>query len=313
VKRSLLALGLVMLLAVGCAPAGTAPGDTGQAEQAPLVRAAASAVATQVARLAADESLVASVEGLLPGFPVPEAADAAEFPAIMPGQRDGRRVVVLDPGHGGPEGGSGGGGLVEKTLNLRIALYLEEMLLASGHEVVMTRRDDGPVHPAFTNAADRALVRVDLQERVDIANAARADLFISIHNNGSTSATERGTEVWYSPLRPFGDRNEFLARSVLQGMLSRLEQAGHPVANRGIKSDEFFIVRNGVAFNLYVLGPGGPPRPHVPTLMPGILGESLFQTNPTDAAALRRPEILQAIAHGYYDGIRAYFEAYPDY
>jgi len=58
-----------------------------------------------------------------------------------------------------------------------------------------------------------------------------------------------------------------------------------------------------------VLGPGPGYRPA--TEMPGALGESVFLTNPADAAALRRPAIVQAIARGYRDAVLRYLEKYP--
>jgi N-acetylmuramoyl-L-alanine amidase len=153
-------------------------------------------------------------------------------------------------------------------------------------------------------------VRADLQARVDVANAAGADLFISIHNNGGP-ASEAGAEVWYSQQRPFGDRNRALAESTLAGIVGRLRGMGYPAVSRGIKDDASFRIFRGQVYNIYVLGPGEGPRSHVPTGMPGVLGESLFLSNPADSAVLRRADGVDAIARGYRDGVRAYFAAHP--
>ena len=205
------------------------------------------------------------------------------------------------------------GDLVEKDLNLAIALLLAEMLRDDGFRVVLTRDSDRAVSPAYVEAGVRSQVVLDLQARVDIANQARADLFISIHNNGSPDPGQRGTEVWYNNARPFSDRNRALAELVQEGLLRQMRLAGYESFDRGIKDDASFRVFRGRSFNIYVLGPGdNPRRPHVPTAMPGVLGESLVLTNPDDAAALRRPEIVEAIARGYREAVVRYFERFPE-
>jgi N-acetylmuramoyl-L-alanine amidase len=259
----------------------------------------------------------ATAELAPPGIPAPQAAPhppgVTREPTGEPRRApDGRvRTIALDPGHGGPEIGAVSGALAEKHLNLQIALLLADMLVADGFRVVLTRDSDRAVHPDYVQPGVRGQVTLDLQARVDIANAAQADLFLSIHNNGSGDPGQRGTEVWYNNQRPFADRNQALAELVLDGILRHLAAIGHPTFNRGIKDDTFFRIIRGRAFNIYVLGPGDGPRPHVPTAMPGVLGESLFLSNPTDVAALRRPETLAAIARGYREAVLAYFARFP--
>ncbi len=224
---------------------------------------------------------------------------------------EGAPVIVLDPGHGGPEVGAvtPEGDLGEKDVNLRIALRLADLLRADGYRVVLTRETDRAVDPRYTGTGYPG-VRTDLQARVDVANSAGADLFISIHNNGGP-AGESGTEVWYSQLRPFGDRNRTLAEAVYAGILASLKSIGYSSFGRGVRDDTTFRIFRGQAYNIYVLGPGEGPRSHAPTEMPGILGESLFMSSPSDSAMLRRAVGIDAIARGYRDGVRAYFAAYP--
>jgi N-acetylmuramoyl-L-alanine amidase len=217
---------------------------------------------------------------------------------------------VLDPGHGGPEVGSApADDLVESRINLEIALLAAELLRDDGFQVVLTRGSHAPVSPAYTRSGVRAEVVQDLQARVDIANGANAELFLSIHNNGAGDPSARGTEVWYNAARPFAERNLFLAEQLLEGTLRQLRAAGHSTVNRGVKDDANFRIWNGRPFNLYVLGPGPGGRPA--TNMPGVLGESLFLTNPADAAALRTPRMREAIARGYRDAVLRYLEKYP--
>lgn len=222
------------------------------------------------------------------------------------------RVVCLDPGHGGPEVGAANGDMAEKNVNLTIALKAAELLRAAGYQPVLTRDTDRAVDPRFTGGGYGGGLTFDVQRRIDICNAAEASLFFSIHNNGSGDPGQSGTEVWYNVQREFSDRNTVLAKSLLQSILERLHALGYPAVNRGLKEDTSFRIFQGRPYNLYVLGPGVGSRAHVATLMPGVLGESLFLSNPSDAAMLRRDSTLDAIAAGYRDAVVAYFQRFPE-
>ena len=232
------------------------------------------------------------------------------------GPKNGRRTVVIDPGHGGPEVGSvygshdGRGNISEKDANLEIAKRLKHLLEAAGYRVIMTRESDSRSYVVPDPQASAAFsgTRADLQGRVDIANAAEADIFVAIHNNGSSDSGQRGTEVWYSSDRPFADRSLKLAREVLGSIIIQLGAAGYDTSNRGIKDGAHFRVFQGRSFPLFVLGrPRTEPRPTRATNMPGILGETLFLSNPSEGVLLRNGAILDAIAIGYRDGIARYF------
>lgn len=220
------------------------------------------------------------------------------------------RVVALDPGHGGPEVGAAGAGVAEKDVNLRIALKLKALLERDGMIVVLTRDGDRRAvpPPGFEPPPDWRDTRKDLQARIDIANLAGADAFISIHNNGSPDPNERGTEVWWDGRRPFAAYNRALAELVLEELLSHIRAAGYPTVNRGLKEDSHFRIWQGRAFPIFVLGP---PRTGAVTTratnMPAVLGESLFLSNPGEAVQLTREEILDAIARGYHAAITRYF------
>lgn len=223
-------------------------------------------------------------------------------------------TVVLDPGHGGTadpgamhRNPAGEVDLKEKEANLSIALCLAELLRQEGIAVILTRDSDRAVNdpPQDLNGDGQITDRDDLQARVDIANAAGAHLFISIHNNGFGDAKEGGTEVWWSPDRPFADDNAFLAAHTQTALLKRLSEAGYRSQDRGLKVDRSFQARSGEPPHLFVLGPAENEQER-PNGVPGILGETLFVTNDTEAELLTRPAIIEAIAKGYMDGILAY-------
>jgi len=113
-------------------------------------------------------------------------------------------VVVLDPGHAVDESGAAAYGIVEKDSNLDMALRVADILRQRGVEVLLTRTadvraaapGDEPTQEIGYNGT-----RLDLQARVDIANAARADVFVSLHSNGAGDPAVRGHEVYYNATR----------------------------------------------------------------------------------------------------------------
>ena len=111
----------------------------------------------------------------------------ARAPASVPGPPPAKaKTVVLDPGHGGAEeGAKGPGGLLEKDATLALVKTVQETLTKRGYRVVTTRLSDATV---------------GLDDRAATANAAKADVFLSIHFNASRAATAHGTEVYYLSL-----------------------------------------------------------------------------------------------------------------
>lgn len=223
------------------------------------------------------------------------------------------RTVVLDPGHGGAEVGAvfaaGGQTLAEKDVNLSIALRLKVRLENAGYRVVLTRDSDRSANdpPVDRTGDGRVNSRDDLQARVDIANEARADVFISLHNNGSASPDESGTEVWYCKERTFGEENFALASELQSAILDRLQAVGYTSRDRGVKDDSSFRIYRGQPYNIFVLGAPRPPSHPRATEMPGALVESLFVSNPVEARLLQRDDVLDAIATGCFEGIERYF------
>ena len=94
-------------------------------------------------------------------------------PAIAGSALSGKAIVV-DPGHGGRDPGAIANGIHEEDVTLAIGLQLKPLLEAQGAKVVITRSSDAALGPT-TDA--------DLQARVDIAQQAHANAFVSIHGN----------------------------------------------------------------------------------------------------------------------------------
>jgi N-acetylmuramoyl-L-alanine amidase len=255
--------------------------------------------------------------------PTPQPSATLAPPSPTP---DTRLTVVIDPGHGGDEVGAAEYGVVEKHSNLDFAFRIERLLAAQGYEVILTRREDRRVAAAPGLGSSFGATRFDLQARVDMANEARADVFVALHSNGSTSASESGVEVWYDPQRTFGAQNERLAQLLQDGVLASLAEYGYSARGRGLKDDTCFRFRNDRCFPLFVLGPprevrredltrrGLDPgdfgfgeqeqvRTTRATEMPGVLVELLFITHASDAAVLSDEAGRDAIARGMAAGI----------
>ena len=116
------------------------------------------------------------------------ASPGARPPAPAPGPSPAAKVrtIVLDPGHGGvEEGAKGPGGLLEKDATLALTKTIQDVLQRRGYRVVTTRLSDATV---------------GLEDRAAQANAAKADVFLSIHFNASRAPTAHGTEVYYLSL-----------------------------------------------------------------------------------------------------------------
>lgn len=120
-----------------------------------------------------------------PPSPPPPAARPAppSQDGQMPRRADGRRTVVLDPGHGGIDPGTTGvGGILEKALTLDIAQDLKRVLEASGrYHVVLTRTNDSFIR---------------LRERIALARSSRAEIFLSLHADALGDASFRGMTVY---------------------------------------------------------------------------------------------------------------------
>ncbi len=128
---------------------------------------------------------------------------------------DGKRIVCIDPGHGGDDGGSTANGLkYEKDDALKLSLKLKTELENLGFTVYMTRTTDE---------------WVDKPARADYANDVMSDLFISVHRNEYAADTSvKGFEAWVHSSKP-ADSIDIATR-----LLSAIERVGIS-RNRGVK------------------------------------------------------------------------------
>ncbi len=230
-------------------------------------------------------------------------AERAVFP-----EAPGFITVAIDPGHGGDyDGAVGPDGTREADLNLDIGLRLARMLEGAGIKVVITRTADANVNePPEERTGDGLIDRDDeLAARPDMANIARADLFLSIHNNTAVNRSVGGPSTFFYDERSFGGRNARLARIVQDEMMAALSGS---VDGNWEPYDHGALV-----YPYYVLRGFDPPRLRRPTQMPGVLSEGLFLSNPVELALLQDPAVRAAMAVGYYDAVSQYLARRGDH
>jgi N-acetylmuramoyl-L-alanine amidase len=223
-------------------------------------------------------------------------------------------VVVLDAGHGGKEIGTShtfSDGLVlrEKDLTLKVALRLGQFLDGGAFDVRQTRTADRGVNepPRDLTGDDKVTLADELQSRIDLANSAGADLLLSVHFNGVSNASVRGTQVFFDDDRPFLERSKTLAELVNTNLVKALADVGYQTVDRKATISDKIL---GADSHYYLLGPATDIIKR-PSNMPAVIAEALYLTNAEDAAALRQERVVEAIARAYAEAIKQYFQKYP--
>ena len=199
------------------------------------------------------------------------SAPPATTQPALPARTD-PTLIVIDPGHGGSDPGSlnPAYGITESHVTLDIAERLEADLKKQGWKVVMTR--DGDYDVGDPNGSDAQ----ELQARCDVANAAGARLFVSVHINSSVSAAPSGgtTYYWHPQDRAF-------AQTVENDMIAAVG-----ITDDGVIRNNFYVVHH--------------------TRMPSILVEVAYLSNPHDATLLSKQSFLDQVAAGIARGIGDY-------
>jgi N-acetylmuramoyl-L-alanine amidase len=255
----------------------------------------------------------------------------------------GALVVAIDPGHGGcldwgvPDPSERGVELAEKTLTMAIAGLLRDRLEAEGIRVVLTREGDeaiagdnypdlgcdGPAWRDVNGDGEAGFdpegatrTRDELQARLDLANLAGADAFVSIHinspNDGGQPIEIAFSETFYTDETSWGvERTAELAQAVQGGVVAELDSlADYERGDRGITAHNFYLV----APPLFETTPDRPDPVKQPTrgaLMPTVLSEVGSITLRAEHDLLASPAGQAAVADGLFAGLAAYFAERP--
>ncbi|MDQ1298010.1 MAG: N-acetylmuramoyl-L-alanine amidase [Campylobacterota bacterium] len=249
---------------------------------------------------------------LLGAFP-PSIMTLPPLTNVTPRDRS-KKVIVIDPGHGGKDSGAIGNGYMEKNIVLDISLELSEQLKAMGYTVHMTRSSD---------------VFIELKDRTKFANDKMADLFLSIHANaipkGADANAAYGLETYYlSPGRSERamrvaalENSEDMGEMGAFGKLSFLNVLN---TEKIIASNKLAIdIQKGVLNNLRKQFPnvkdnGAREAPFwvlVGAQMPAILLETGYISNPDESARIADGKYQKWMVEGMIDGIKHYFANNP--
>lgn len=222
---------------------------------------------------------------------------------------DGRRLIVVDPGHGGDDPGAVRDGVREKTLTLRAAIAVEKALRARAPDVdvLLTREGDE---------------RLSLRQRYRFAESRGADVFVSLHANAAPARGAQGSEVYFLTLGQATDtesrriaelenasdlvggapaeagddlvsiladlqmkstlsRSSLVAESILDGLAAR-----SLLRTRSVKQARFVVLQSA--------------------RIPSVLLEIGFLSNSHDAKLMQRQEFLDAFATAVAEGLARY-------
>ena len=284
--RTTLCVALTIAAVAGCGPK-TRPGpDKRPVSTQPTIRpSGAVAASTQPTPLADAIKLIDARPGWTDFPPI----DVPRHPAEKH-LRD--MVIVLDPGHGGEDGGdnskeppgykAGPTGAKEAHMNLRVSLLLRRLLVDAGATVVMTRESDDTI---------------SLKERAEVANRIRrpdggrgADLFISVHHNAAGNRVSNYSSVWYHGTVEDNEVELDVAKYIAHALPAE------------IRTD---AARTSPVLSSHLMYPGGFGVLRA-CEVPAILLECSFYTNPAEERRLQDAEYNLREAYAIYRGLCEY-------
>ncbi|MCW6097992.1 N-acetylmuramoyl-L-alanine amidase [Clostridium botulinum] len=208
------------------------------------------------------------------------------------------KTIVLDAGHGGRDSGAvsskATGSLHEADIVQKITIKLGNLLKSKGYNVIYTRdKVDNYNYPSVTQ---------NLEDRINVANSIKADLFMSIHADSADSSSANGYGSHYSTYRPNLDNSGVYMQgdvwydrtpcdaALKSKVLSQLivnEMSSLGGSNRGIEDHNLYVTRNA--------------------LMPSVLVETGFVSNDTEVRKLNSDSYQNQIAQKLYNAITKLF------
>ncbi|KAA0544061.1 N-acetylmuramoyl-L-alanine amidase CwlD [Bacillus sp. BGMRC 2118] len=194
-------------------------------------------------------------------------------------------VIVIDPGHGGPDGGAAyGDDVFERDIALNISLKLKDYLQEQGAIVLMTRENSDDLASQDTKGIRNRKIE-DLRNRVKFINESNASAFLTLHLNAIPSERWSGAQTFY-----YGslEENKRLATFIQTEVTRNLENTSRiakPISG------------------IYLLKKAQ---------VPGALVEVGFLSNPTERKLLQKESYQEQMAASIYKGILRYYSNEPD-
>ncbi|MCX7749581.1 MAG: N-acetylmuramoyl-L-alanine amidase [Clostridia bacterium] len=195
----------------------------------------------------------------------------------------GTNIIVVDPGHGGIDGGATVGGTLEKDINLAISKKLKEYLEQEGYAVVLTREEDISLDKLSDSKGSRH--QRDLNARKDIINGSSAQLFLSIHVNCNLKRPQTDSAiVFYSNKY---EQNKELAYCIQSALNSFTYKGIKRTIHKPQKGSYFLLKHSNV---------------------PGVIVETAFLSNKLDRELLQKEDFRDEISRAIVKGVEQYLK-----
>jgi len=204
---------------------------------------------------------------LIPAHPLPEQTVLSYGVA--------NKIIVIDPGHGGLDQGATRGKYIESDIALQISKKLAHNLSQAGAMVIMLRENESDLAGDEFTGTIGEHKREDMKRRVEKANQARADLYISIHTNAVPNTVWSGAQTFY---KPNNEASKTVAKAVQEELVKTLGNTKRKAA-----PGSYFVLNH--------------------TKMPAILIETGFISNPREAALLADSSYQSKLAFAIFSGV----------
>lgn len=189
------------------------------------------------------------------------------------------KVIVIDPGHGGADGGAMGKDKTsEKEITLIVAKKLRHYLQQSGALVYLTREEDKDLAESGTKGLS-ARKSEDIRNRLAFIHEKEADLFLSIHLNALPSSRWRGAQTFYSTHL---DENKQLAKMIQTELIRNLENTNR----KALQIQNIYLLKYAE--------------------VPGALVELGFLSNVEERELLKKNNYQNKLAISIYQGVLKY-------
>ena len=187
-----------------------------------------------------------------------------------------KKVIVIDVGHGGNDPGKiSANGIQEKDVNLEIARYLQDYLIAQDYIVYLTRDTDCGLHDE--NASNKK--SSDLKNRIQFFEDKQAALVVSIHQNSYSDTIQHGAQTFYFSN---SEASKMLAEFV-QNALLKIDDTNTRTAK---SSDSYYLLKN--------------------SSMPAVIVECGFLSNLEETSRLTDPNYQKKLVYAISLGVCQY-------
>lgn len=188
-----------------------------------------------------------------------------------------KKVIVIDPGHGGYDPGAVWRDIYEKHINLSVAMLLKEYLEQEGFKVLLTRTGD--YNHAVVGMRGKQAKRFDLDQRIKIAHDNNADLLLTIHVNSTRKSSYEGAEAFF--------HHKSVQGSILAQSIQRQFNSIPGITPRAAKTSDCYMLRN--------------------SSMTAVLVELGYLSNADERTYLTDPKYLDTLAQKITAGVVDYY------